>query len=79
MNVLQHTVRPESIVHGMRRIARRVRIFEWLDTPPSLGHPHTLREDSLNEWLDGEGTTEQINENGCVGLCYYGVFDGKPE
>jgi 2-polyprenyl-3-methyl-5-hydroxy-6-metoxy-1,4-benzoquinol methylase len=68
MNVLQHTVDPEVIVKGMRRVARRVRIFEWINTPPSLGHPHTLLADSLNEWLEGTGTVESIAENGANGL-----------
>jgi hypothetical protein len=76
MNVLQHTVEPSLIIEGMRKVADRVRIFEWVNTPPSLGHPHTLTEASLNEWLDGVGTVEQIAENGANGLCYYGIFDG---
>lgn len=79
MNVLQHVVAPERIVLGMRRVARRIRIFEWIDMPPSLGHPHTLHADDLNDWLSDKGTTEKINENGAVGHCYYGQFDGSPE
>lgn len=76
MNVLQHTVDPEVIVAGMRRVADKVRIFEWVNTPPSLGHPHTLREASFNEWFEGTGTVEEIHENGANGQCYYGIFEG---
>lgn len=77
-NVLQHVVDPERIVAGMRRVARRIRIFEWIDLGPSLGHPQTLRSDELDRWLaaeKGHGKTEQVNENGCIGPAYYGVFD----
>lgn len=73
-NVLQHVCEPERIIENARHIASVIRIFEWIDFPPSLGHPHTLREAELNEWLDGRGTIERMNENGCHGRAYYGTF-----
>ncbi|HEY9377373.1 MAG TPA: methyltransferase domain-containing protein [Jiangellaceae bacterium] len=73
-NVLQHVVDPERIVVGMRQAAATVRIFEWIDTPPVLGHPHTLTAATLDEWLDGPGHVTQLNHNGCHGLSYSGVF-----
>ena len=54
-NVLQHTIDPEAIVRQMAQIARRVRIFEWIDTPPHPGHPHTLRSDEMRKWVGGKG------------------------
>lgn len=54
-NVLQHTINPEAIVRGMRRVAKRVRIFEWIDTPPHPGHPHTLTVPDLESWVAGTG------------------------
>lgn len=75
MNVLQHVVDPKRIIEGMRRVANTIRIFEWLETPPSPGHPHTLHANELDEWLEGQGNVESINENGAVGLSYAGVFD----
>lgn len=50
-NCLQHTLDPEAIVHGMRRAARTVRLFEWVDQPPHEGHPHELTSGLLAEWL----------------------------
>ena len=75
-NVLQHTENPEKIIDNAKRAAKIIRIFEWINTPVNVGHIHTLTEDSLNEWLGGEGKTELIREGGCNGLAYYGVFIG---
>jgi hypothetical protein len=75
-NVLQHVRDPEAVVMAARNAGETVRIFEWLETPASPGHPHTIREDDLNRWLSprGRGTVELMDENGCVGLAYYGAF-----
>jgi 2-polyprenyl-3-methyl-5-hydroxy-6-metoxy-1,4-benzoquinol methylase len=73
-NVLQHTDDPGQIIQNARKAGKLIRIFEWIDTPVSEGHPHSLTEAKLNEWLHGEGKVEEINESGCVGKCYYGVF-----
>lgn len=73
-NVLQHTIDPERIVANARASADLVRIFEWIDTPQAEGHPHTLRRHELDRWFGGRGTVEDMNENGCVGPAYYGVF-----
>jgi hypothetical protein len=73
-NVLQHTRDPELVVGIARAAGRTLRIFDWLETPPSPGHPHTLTAHDLNNWTGGRGTVEQMNENGCNGLAYYGVF-----
>ncbi len=69
-NVLQHTMDPKKIITNARAHAEVVRIFEWIDIPPHQGHPHELKEDLLDEWLDGKGTTEWMHDS----HCYYGVF-----
>lgn len=74
MNCLQHTVDPERIAAGMRLVASTIRVFEWIETPPTLGHPHELHATELDKWFGGKGHIESINRNGCVGLCYSGVF-----
>jgi len=74
-NCLQHTQDPERIVANARAASRTIRIFEWINLPPSLGHPQTLTEPDLNRWLGGSGKCEYMNENGCIGLAYFGVFD----
>lgn len=74
-NVLQHTNDPQKIVQNARSAARLVRMFEWVDTPPTPGHPHMLTSSQLNGWLDGEGKVELMNgENSCYGPAFYGVF-----
>jgi hypothetical protein len=73
-NVLQHVEDPEKVVASAKANAYLLRIFEWVETETNIGHPHTLHADELNQWVGGTGTLEQINENGAVGLCYYGVF-----
>lgn len=73
-NVLQHTKDPEAIIKNAIKAAPTIRIFEWIDMPPQIGHPQELKEDDLNRWLGGVGTTEWLNENNCQGRSYYGVF-----
>ena len=75
-NVLQHTDSPETIIDNARLMAKTIRIFEWIDIPPYLGHPQELKAHLLDDWLCGQGTVEDMNENGCVGKAYYGVFSG---
>lgn len=73
-NVLQHVQDPQAVLDTARRHAPVLRLFEWVDVPVCPGHPHTLRAWQLDEWLNAEGTVEQMNENGCVGNAYYGEF-----
>jgi len=73
-NVLQHTADPELIVKNAKRAGQIVRVFEWIDIPTNVGHPHSLSEQLLNEWLGGEGRVEQLTGGTCRGLAYYGVF-----
>lgn len=75
-NVLQHVEEPERIVANARRAARTVRIFEWIDTPPNIGHPQTLTREKLDAWLGGSGETEHLydTERNLRGPCYFGVF-----
>ena len=74
-NVLQHVDDPELIINNAKSYCKTIRIFEWIDIAPYLGHPQELKETKLNEWLGGVGTVEEMNENGHVGRAYYGVFD----
>lgn len=75
-NVLQHTENPELVIQNARKCSKIIRIFEWIEEPISDGHIHTLHEEELNKWLGGYGKTYQLNENGCHGLAYAGIFKG---
>jgi hypothetical protein len=59
-NVLAHTFNPERICREMTRVAKTVRIFEWVDEPPHPGHPHELHADELAEWLGGNGEASHV-------------------
>ncbi len=77
-NVLQHTENPEKIIKNVLKIGKIIRLFEWINTGTSEGHPHELTEKLLNKWLNGKGKVEQLKgQNTCFGKCYYGIFKGK--
>jgi len=76
-NVLQHVENPEKVVQNCRKAGKIIRIYEWIDIPPCMGHLHMLTEEKLNNWLKGEGKVEMLKgQGGCIGKCYYGVFKG---
>lgn len=74
-NVLQHVIDPAEVIKTARSCANRIRIFEWIEKETNVGHPHTLYAHDLNQWLGGVGSVGVVNENGCYGLAYWGVFD----
>lgn len=75
-NVLQHVQDPKKVIQTARWEAPVIRVFEWIETAPSIGHPHTLYAAKLDKWLHGEGTVEVVDENGAAGLAYHGIFIG---
>lgn len=76
-NVLEHTYNPKKLLDNALELGKVLRIFEWLETRANVGHPQTLYEDKLNEWLSGTGRVESIKRGGAQGKAYYGVFKGK--
>lgn len=75
-NVLLHVEDPKKIIKKARKVAKLIRIFEWLNSPKTASHPSTLREEELNEWLEGEGKVEKFKEQRpqMQGIGYYGIF-----
>lgn len=74
-NTLQHVKIPQHVIIAAQKAAKLIRLFEWIDTPMNEGHPHSLSEGQLNEWLGGEGKVEQLTgQANCWGTCYYGIF-----
>lgn len=54
-NVLQHVQSPERVLHEVARIlkpAGKAYILEQLDEPPSKGHPHMLKLDLFERWVE---------------------------
>lgn len=76
-NVLQHVDKPDIIIKKAKRVCKEIRLFEWINTGISEGHPHELTEKQLNKWLGGKGKVEEIKgSNTCWGTAYYGIFKG---
>lgn len=72
-NCLQHTENPKKIIEVAKEVGDLIRMFEWVDTEISPGHPSVLREKKLNKWLGGEGKVEHMTKK-CKGKAYYGIF-----
>ncbi len=76
-NVLQHVVDPERVIATARASAHLIRIFEWIEAETNVGHPHSLHAADLSRWItgsEGAGTIQAVDENGAVGLAFYGTF-----
>lgn len=73
-NVLQHVLDPARVIHTALEHGRLLRIFEWVNTGIDEGHPHTLTQQQLEEWIGAPGTVEHVNENGAVGTAFHGAF-----
>lgn len=53
-NVLQHVRDPLAVLGAVQRTARsRVRWFDWIETPVTTVHPHSLAADWLDRCFDG--------------------------
>ncbi len=76
-NVLQHTDDPSLIVKNALSVSRKLRIFEWINIPPCEGHPHMLTEAGLNDWCGSSGDVVPLSYEGCHGLAYVNVVEGK--
>ncbi len=76
-NLLQHTDNPAKIVSNMLSYSRLVRVFDWINTPVSDGHIHTLKETELNEWFGGKGIIGYQMWGDIEQPYYYGVFLGN--
>lgn len=76
-NCLQHVIDPSKIIRKVKACTKVIRIFEWIDTGISDGHLHNLTEEKLNSWLGGIGKVTDLNQGGCVGKCFSGIFKGN--
>lgn len=76
-NVLEHVIDPKKIIDNALELGKVLRIFEWVETRTNIGHPHSLKKTELDAWLGGEGKVEEIDHDGAVGKCYYGIFKGN--
>jgi len=72
-NVLPHTENPELIIQNARKAGKLIRIFEWVNTRKSAGHPASFSPQQLDKWLGGKGKVELFSHQ-IRGQAYYGIF-----
>jgi 2-polyprenyl-3-methyl-5-hydroxy-6-metoxy-1,4-benzoquinol methylase len=73
-NCLQHVRDPAKILQNARRAAHVIRIFEWVNAKPHVGHPHMLSKVMLDRELRSDGRVEIVNQDVCRGVAYFGAF-----
>ena len=73
-NVLQHVKDPARVIENARKAAPVLRFFEWVNIPAHIGHPHELTEAALEAWIEQKGSLVRLNERGCFGTAFHGVF-----
>ena len=76
-NLLQHVKNPKKVIKNALASGKIIRMFEWIENGITKGHPNNLTKAELDLWLKGIGKIENLNESGCVGLSYYGIFKGN--
>lgn len=75
-NLLQHTEDPGLIIAHAKKVAPRLRIFEWVDLPVYEGHPQEITQAKLEQWIGQSGMVSTFSgENECYGRAFHGVFD----
>jgi hypothetical protein len=75
-NVLQHVEDPIECLETARAHAPLLRIFEWIDFQPSLGHPHVITKAMLDDFLGVNGSAEFFDgsSNNTYGNAYFGSY-----
>jgi hypothetical protein len=69
-NVLQHVTSPELIIQNAKRIAPKIRMFEWINIPAYPGHPQELTKERLDKALGVNGKTSVWKNTYCYYVCH---------
>jgi hypothetical protein len=75
-NCLQHVEDPRLVLENAKKIGRRIRIFEWLNTPVDTFHLHTLTVEFFKDALLNT-TTELMLIKQLTGRCQGEAFIGS--
>lgn len=70
-NVLQHVKNPKTIVDNAKKIAKEIRVFEWVNVPTDDKHLHQLSAKKLNEWFGVTGITEYVTTENSFTHAWY--------
>ena len=82
-NVLQHVQDPDKVVAMAKRAARKIRVFEWRETPLTGGHPHTFTTEDFDRLFGKRGNARNVTKDDMLydlihnteEKFYWGVFD----
>ena len=82
-NVLQHVQDPDKVVAMAKRAARKIRVFEWRETPITGGHPHTFTTEDFDRLFGKKGNARNVTKDDMLydlihnteEKFYWGVFD----
>ena len=75
-NCLQHVEDPAKVLENAKKLGRRIRIFEWLNTAVDTYHLHTLTSEMLMSCLVGTAT-ERLRTIQLTGRCLGTAFVGS--
>lgn len=76
-NVLQHVFDPEEQIKKAMKYSKVIRLFEPINYPEELAHPHVLTEDLFKNILGQDFGTKYIGgsiPNFHTSDCYYGTW-----
>ena len=76
-NVLQHVISPEVQLNKAMKTSKVVRVFEPINYPEELAHPHVLTEELFTSILGKDFGIKYIGgsiENFHTSDCYYGTW-----
>lgn len=76
-NVLQHVISPEVQLKKAMETSKVVRVFEPINYPEELAHPHVLTEELFTSILGENFGTKYVGgsiENFHTSDCYYGTW-----
>lgn len=79
-NCLQHVEMPMRVIERAMSVAKRVRIFEWINVPPYTCHLHMLTTKLLShlfheaKWAIDCELVGKANHSGLVGDFFVGIY-----
>ncbi len=78
-NCLQHVESPERVLNAARKVADLIRIFEWINFEPYLGHLHKLTperlQDGFQDWHSHLECVGTLNSSGLCGDFFVGIWE----
>ncbi len=78
-NCLQHVESPERVLNAAKEVADLVRIFEWVNIQPYLGHLHQITAEQIRsafrDWRTHLECVGALNSSGLCGDFFVGIWE----